>query len=444
MTPALDSSALLAHLASQRWFAGKSRQIRDVSIFDRAEYGEAALMFLRVTYAGGEPDDYFAPLIAENGSLKDALRSDAFCRSLLHIGELKSVRGKIRAEFTSLPSPSLAMPTTSAAGEQSNSSVIFGDRFILKIFRLQHPGVNPEVEIGEHLAKREFHGVPEHLGSIAYRSESGWQSSLAVLQQLVVNQGDGWVWMLRELHRDPAASPAAVTIEAARTLGRRTAELHLALSDDGGNPAFRPESLTVAGIEEMTARIRREAIETLAMLRDNLLRLPDDCQDMAQRIAGCGQEIQERLQLGADRDYGRRIRIHGDYHLGQVLRTADDFVIVDFEGEPSRPMEQRRAKYTPLKDVAGMMRSFSYAAGATLRNDVDRRLWEKIVVEEFLASYLGNEAARAMLPPDVENIYRLLEVCELEKAMYELRYELNNRPAWIRIPLTAVAGFVGI
>jgi maltose alpha-D-glucosyltransferase/alpha-amylase len=284
------------------------------------------------------------------------------------------------------------------------------------------------------------------------------------LQGVVANEGDGWTWTAEELERfyehqahktvpdlesDAARDAVGAYLEAARTLGRRTAELHVALSV-GEDPAFSPEEFTNADIEGMASQIRSEASRTFELLKGSLPVLPDDSLEMAGQALRQRRSIVDKLHLPADRNYGKRIRVHGDYHLGQVLHTKNDFVIVDFEGEPARPLEQRRAKSSPLKDVAGMMRSFSYAANSALMHYAARRpedfaslqpwaqLWEATVASEFIASYLAVAEVRRMLPAADEDVYRLLDAYRLEKAMYELRYELNNRPDWVRIPLAGI------
>jgi maltose alpha-D-glucosyltransferase/alpha-amylase len=245
-------------------------------------------------------------------------------------------------------------------------------------------------------------------------------------------------------------------LQAARTLGRRTAEMHLALSVAAGNDAFMPEPFTNADLHELMSRIDEESEQTFNLLKTNLCLLPDESLESAVLAIRTGHQIVSHIQLPYDRDYGKRIRVHGDYHLGQVLRSGDDFYILDFEGEPARPLAQRRTKHSPLKDVAGMVRSFSYAAQATLRGDSTEQpervrsleiwahLWQDAVSEEYVAAYLENEELRSILPAGAEDIRRLLNVYKLEKAIYELKYELNTRPRWARIPLTGILALAKI
>ncbi len=247
-------------------------------------------------------------------------------------------------------------------------------------------------------------------------------------------------------------------IESAATLGRRTAELHLALATPGDDPAFAPEPFTSSEIETWLAHMREDGDRSFAMLKEALPRLPDEVLGMAGAVLGRRRQILERMRIsGQDHNHGQRIRIHGDYHLGQVLRVKADFVILDFEGEPARPLAQRRAKSSPLVDVAGMLRSFSYAANSTLITYTARhaedlpvlepwaRLWARATAAEFLRAYRATSLASppaggngGFLPETPEDFQKILGACILQKALYELAYELNNRPAWVRIPLAGI------
>ncbi len=468
LIPQLETTVLPAYLPRQRWFGAKSRQIQKVHVTDWTEFGAAAMMFLDVDYESGPSERYFAPFIMIEGVLQDALQDDHFCAGLLSLQELPARHGKIvgpgdLGQTSDTPSP-LAIRRGSA--EQSNSSIIYGDRLILKLFRRQQSGPNPDIEIGRYLTeKASFDRIPAFMGSMEYIGESGESSAVAIAQGLVANEGDGWKWTTDELDRYyencartpfPQDSGAArdhvgAYLEAAAVLGRRTAELHLALGAASDDPAFSPEPFTTGEVEAMTAQMREEAAHTFDLLKDNLSRLPDDFLETAGLALGRRRQTIDRLRLASQHhDYGKRIRIHGDYHLGQVLRARNDFVILDFEGEPARPLAQRRAKYSPLKDVAGMLRSFSYAANATLMAYTTRhpedfaslepwaQLWERAVGAEFLSAYRHTAETGSFLPGTEEDFRRLIEACLFEKAMYELMYELNNRPTWVRIPLAGI------
>jgi maltose alpha-D-glucosyltransferase/alpha-amylase len=467
LIPDLETHMLPEYLRKQRWFGGKSRHISKVRVTDWAEFAGAAMMFLQVDYESGPPDGYFAPFMMSDGALQDALQDDAFCKALLKLHELPTAQGKIAGQMAEQVSEAVSSLTVRrGSAEQSNSSIIYGDRLILKLFRRQQAGQNPDIEIGRYLTeKAHFDRIPAFVGSIEYLKESGETSAIAMVQRLVPNEGDGWTWTTEELERyyetcartplpqDPGLGRDHVGafLEAAVALGRRTAELHLALAAATGDPAFSPESFDTPEIEAMTAQMRDEARNAFDLLKSNLAILPDEILEMAGLALGRRRQIVDRLNLPAQgHDYGKRIRTHGDYHLGQVLRTKNDFVIIDFEGEPARPLAQRRAKYSPLKDVAGMLRSFSYAATATLmtysiRHHEDfaslepwARLWERTVSDKFLSTYRETIKAGNILPPGEEDFRRLLDACLFEKATYELMYELNNRPTWVRIPLAGI------
>jgi maltose alpha-D-glucosyltransferase/alpha-amylase len=465
LIPELERSVLPDLLPKQRWFAGKSRQIQKVHVKDWGELGNAAMLFIEARYEDGECQEYFAPLVWRDDTVVDALQDDEFCEALLTMREVPTRSGILRSDIPEMPVP---QPIRRSSVEQSNSSIIFDDRLILKMFRQQRRGTNPEVEIGRYLTHVGFDRVPKLLGVLEYIGEFGESSAVGVVQQLVANEGDGWKWTTEEIERyyeNVAGKPLPQTPRAARdyvgaymepacVLGRSTAELHLVLAAAVNDPAFAPEEFTVPEIEAMSARMRSEATRALDLLKSNLSRLPDDFVETAGVALAKRKQILDKLLLPPNGRYGKRIRTHGDYHLGQVLRTRNEFVILDFEGEPGRSLAERNAKYSPLRDVAGMLRSFSYAANVTLDAYIKRhpddfaslepwaRVWEKTVSAEFLSSYRKTMAAANILPGSDADFDRLLQACVLEKAMYELTYELNNRPGWVRIPLSGILTLV--
>ena len=287
---------------------------------------------------------------------------------------------------------------------------------------------------------------------------------------MVANEGNGWTLTLEELERyyeTCAAVPfpekleesdsqfarefVGMALDSAAQLGKRTAALHLALASPSEDPAFSPEPLTAGVPPEAGADLRQQATRAFDTLRDSMARLPDDTVDLAGLVLGRRKQIIENFgYFGTDGLQAQRIRIHGDYHLGQVLRVRSDYVILDFEGEPARPLEERRAKQSPLKDVAGMLRSLAYAAFAGLINytarrpeDFERlepwaRVWERSTSAEFLRAYRETASGAGFLPSGERETRELLATYWLDKALYELSYELNNRPAWVRIPLMGI------
>jgi maltose alpha-D-glucosyltransferase/alpha-amylase len=512
-------SILPEFLQRQRWFGGKSRQIRKAMISDWTLFDEkrSALVWTTVTYESGDADSYLAPVsmsfgqtaeeirasipgqviasvesFRATGVLHDALSQPGACTALLKLlesgSEITTREGAIRGKPSTLLSAYRSdgeepPPPRIGSAEQSNSSVIFGDSLIMKLFRRQQPGPNPDTEIGRFLAERgSFTNIAPFCGSIEYQTKGSEASTLAMLQALVHNEGDGWQWTLDELERfyescasstfviDSIAPPGVrftelaewtipaeirehngTYLEAAGTLGRRTAELHQALSADAGDPAFRPEPLTSEDFNLLRENLATRVVQTLDTLKGNLSALPDDVVETAGLALGRRRLLLEYLRKKiAISEGGKKTRVHGDYHLGQVLRVKNDFVILDFEGEPARSLEERRAKYSPLKDVAGMLRSFSYAAFAALTKYTNRRpedfhqlepwarLWEVSVTSEFLRAYRQTPDTAEICPRSNEDFGILLEIYLVDKALYELVYELNNRPAWIHIPLAGV------
>jgi maltose alpha-D-glucosyltransferase/alpha-amylase len=374
--------------------------------------------------------------------------------------------------------------------EQSNTSLLFGSRLIMKVFRRLQAGPNPDIEIGRYLTEHTgFRAIAPFGGSIEYLPEGDAASvtitsATAMLQGLVPNEGDGWEWSLEELQRyfeqvssvpvPPEHMPPKTPLtqlseqrdsawtheqvgtysEAAALLGRRTAEMHLALGQPTPDVAFDPEMMSVSDLERLRADLVEHANGAFDALRQNMSRLPSEVEEMSGLVLSRRRRVMERLGQVANLAYaGLRIRVHGDYHLGQVLRTRGDFVILDFEGEPARTLAERRMKQSPMKDVAGMLRSFSYAAytgfmrmltrrpGDAERLEPWARVWENAACGAFLRAYrltLRAAGGTALVPESADGFESLLEIYVLDKALYELVYELNNRPAWVRIPLAGI------
>ena len=374
------------------------------------------------------------------------------------------------------------LPGKTGSAEQSNTNLLYGGKLLLKLFRRLQPGLNPDVEIGRFLTEvAHFPRVAPFLGALTIHPSQAEPTVVGMLQQLVPNEGDGWQWTLDELARfyesvaalpapedegqpasfltDPdipedVAAAASFYLSAAALLGQRTAELHLALATETDDAAFRTEPFTPAALLADAQRIDAQINHTLDALKLKMSTLKDLVADDAAKVLASRVTLFAAAHaISAGTPEGRRIRIHGDYHLGQILRAKNDFVILDFEGEPAKPLEARREKQCPLKDVAGMLRSFSYAAYSGLDAYVQRhpqrdlrrqgtleawaRAWQNAVSAEFLKAYRTACASSALLPPSAQ-AQSLLNAYLLEKALYELLYELNNRPAWVRIPLAGI------
>jgi trehalose synthase-fused probable maltokinase len=469
----LEREALVPYLMQQRWFGGKAREIASARFHDWAPLPSPStsgvLTIVDVTYDGDAFERYQLPLVErDDGLLHDAVEDDAACRALAHAVQrnldLPAARGTIAARSYSAElsaDPDLAV--TRLPGVHSNSALVLGDRYVLKLFRRVEAGINPDVEIGRFLARNAPHVcVPRFVGSIEYRKPEELPCTLALVQTLVPSSMTGWEHATGELQRfladarsrrdDP--TPAIVRDAvgdyggSVALLGQRTAELHRALASSTDDPDFAPEHAPAAEIARQTARARRDADDVLDVLSDGVGALDDEARPLAEAVLNSRDTIGARLEeLGRQTAPYVKIRVHGDYHLGQVLRVGDDFVIIDFEGEPARSLAERRAKQSPLRDVAGMLRSFGYVAEMALAT-ADRtmrtklrawsRAWEASCADAFLRAYLDAARGAIFMPGDAAQVHRPLALFTIEKAVYELRYELNNRPQWISIPLAGI------
>ena len=473
--------------------------------------GPAETYVLPLAFAAGEAADTLRDarpnaLIAElhgaagDGLLYDAIWDKPFATLLLDaIGsgdEFTGRAGKIVAAATiAYPwlrgDPRELLTPHVLRVEQSNTNVRYGERMILKLFRRLEPGLNPDQEIGSFLTEHAaFSHVPAVAGALTYYPTAGEQAgeaiSLALLQGFVANQGDAWRYTLESLQSYFTAAlntyspPAAVLalprepllrlaqeplpaeaeeligpyLQSARLLGQRTAELHLALASAPDDPVFGLEPFSAAYRSQLRQAMQRSSQTVFTLLRGQMQDLPAATQPAAARAL----ELQDTLVGDFNALMQREIavcrsRIHGDYHLGQVLYTGSDFMIIDFEGEPARPLHERREKGSPLQDVAGMLRSFHYAAYAAYFYAVDRpdqsavtkadletwaRYWHVWVSAAYLQSYLQAAQGAPFLPEDGESLRALLDAYLLSKAVYELGYELNNRPHWVAIPLQGI------
>jgi maltose alpha-D-glucosyltransferase / alpha-amylase len=516
----LEESVMQGYVSRQRWFGGKSRTITAIKIEDWAVFnqGASALVLIEVQYAEGAFDTYLITLgllfgrgaaalreespnaviarvtsVAGDGVLHEAIFNDSASEALLAIivgaAQISTREGTIAGVPSSalahLRGGSIDTAPRRGSAEQSNTSIIFGEKLIMKLFRRQQSGSNPDVEIGRYLTEStQFTHIAPFGGSIQYTRKGQEPSTLAMLQGMVTNEGDGWQWTLEELDRyyevsaahtftqgaipDGPVSLAALSqaqetafarehvgtyLDAAGLLGRRTAELHLALASPTDDPAFKPEALTPQDIDRLREELIAHASRSFDALKENVARLPDSVLERAGLVLSRRSLVLDRFrQVSATQIDALRTRIHGDYHLGQVLRSKGDFVVLDFEGEPARPLADRRTKQSPLKDVAGMLRSFSYAAFSALMKYSSRRpedfhrmepwarLWEQSVSSAFLRTYCEVTKGVPVVPSDPRLFQQLLEAYVIDKAFYELAYELNNRPSWVLIPLTGILG----
>ena len=432
-----DERALIEYVTSRRWYGAKSRGVAHAQVLDsivlRTAEPQFAIALVEMRYDTGAHDIYQVVYALRDGELEvDALDDPAAARELVHAMRsgltLQGVEGVI--EFR--PVDGFAglgrelVNARSVEAEQSNTSVVFDDELILKVFRRLEPGTNPELEMLRFLTVHGFANIAALGGWYAY---SGGQlgATLGILQQFVLGGHDGWELALDEI----CSAPEEFHVRLQR-LGEVTGEMHTVLASDPNDPAFSAETPSVESLGLLTATVDEE-IERV------FLSLPEDDERLAP-IAGRGEEVREQLRMlthaGAT---GKSIRTHGDYHLGQTLWADGDWVILDFEGEPARSLAHRRRKRSALRDVAGMLRSFAYVASAAelLRGMPAPESWEAQARSRFLAGYLGT-VDPTLLPSGQVELDRLLAVFELEKAVYELQYELDNRPEWVGIPVAGI------
>jgi maltose alpha-D-glucosyltransferase/alpha-amylase len=529
-TKAVVEAILPAYLEACRWFGGKARHIESTSLIEAIPLPwmliETFITLVQVAYTEGEPDIYLLPLAAvyreqatqmhtsvphpilarlqmpseeEDGArtevLYEALYDKGFNTALLDaIAQHQRLHGA-GGELVAVPTRAFQQIQGAAVlpleprvmrVEQSNTSVVYGERFILKLIRHLEPGINPDLEIGRFLTERQsFAHTPPIAGSIEYCPHHGESTTLAILYGFVPNQGDAWQYTQEALsacfegalarrlevqaapipHRpllslieDPLPPLASELIGAylasARLLGQRTAELHMALAQDSEDPDFAPEPFSMLYQSFLYQSMRSLTGRVFQLLGERLPHLPTALQEDAQHVLHCEAEILKRFRIMRQRTItAMRIRTHGDYHLGQLLYTGKNFVIIDFEGEPARPLSKRRSKRSPLRDVAGMLRSFHYAAYTALHNRLNDSIasreelamlehcahfWYVWVATVFLKSYLEHTATAPFLPRSPEELAVLLEAYLLEKVVYELGYELNHRPDWIQLPLRGI------
>ena len=518
-------AVLPTFLMQRRWFGGKNRQIREVKIEEVVPIpvGDSTVYFtgLDVQYLETDPEVYILPLAAargaeaervleslphavvarlkgdEPGVLYDAMWDPAFCAALLAAmakGEIfAGGTGKIAAVGLGTLGQDIGETPPEPAfskSEQSNTSIIYGDKYIMKVFRRVENGVNPDLEIGRYLTeKQKFAHSPPLAGFLEYRRRQGEPMTLAMLQRFVPNQGTGWNYTLDSLGQyleqavtaegsgqpPPELSGSVADLkeelptdavqvigpyaEAVRLLGQRTAEMHIALSAPTGDAAFAPEPFSSAYQRSIYQSMRSEASRVFQTLAKRIKKLPDGPRELAKQVLDVQADVLARFQaVTGTKMTGNRSRIHGDYHLGQVLYTGKDFIIIDFEGEPLRSLTDRRIKRSVLRDVAGMVRSFHYAAytallgrgteqtggqAAVRPEDYGQleawcRYWYRGVAATYIRAYRETAGKAAFLPDADAEFKTLVEAFILSKAVYELGYELGHRPDWVSIPLLGI------
>ncbi len=493
-------------LPKQRWFGAKDTPIANVTLGDHARIkgkdGEWFLGVCDVDLKGGARQHYQLPLdiawetmdddptssllpfvigrvrtVNRLGVVYDALANEPFTAEVLRLiregGEVATHQGR-RIVFKAGPAfGDVELPDDAAikrmGGEQSNSSMLISDQMVIKFLRRLDSGIHPELEIGRYLTDvAGFKNVPPLLGSVELMDQDGTPTALALLQGFVMNQGDGWDYTLKHLRRflekverkpDPGVPDGREEhshyIEMAGVLGRRLAEMHKAMALETDDPAFQPELVGPDDVGAWTRQVFDQADQARKALEGVRGGVDEDVQAKVDRMLDRWDAVNRLIQAPLPRRLELyKTRFHGDFHLGQVVLAKDDFYLLDFEGEPVRSLDERRAKHLPIKDVAGMVRSFNYAAWASLferaaiHPEVMTRLqpwteeWEILTVGAFLEGYRGAIDDCPSVPSDLKAFHRLMDLFVLEKALYEICYEAANRPDWLRIPLQGVSRLI--
>ena len=441
---------------------------------------QALIAQLKIEGESGESEGILYDAMHEPGFLKSLLTALARGRRYKDTGaELLAQPSKVfRKLVGSTENP---LEPLLIKRDQSNTSVAYGDRLMFKLFRRVTEGLNPDVEIGRFLTELEFAHVPPLAGHLELRKGRGEPATIGILQGLVANEGDAWRYtqdslgyyfeevLTRKVEVGAASLPNRSPVELAQQetpdlakeligtylgssclLGQRTGEMHVALASDSKDPAFAPEPFTALYRRSLYQSMRSLADQSLGLLQKRLKRFPEEVQEHAAELLTLETEIFNRCRQLVERKIGgMRIRCHGDYHLGQVLYTGKDFVLIDFEGEPARSITERRLKRSPLRDVAGMLRSFNYAVLTKLRGGALRpedavqlkpwgRYWEFWISVSFLNGYFDVTRQSGLLPKTRDELNLLMNILLLDKAIYELNYELDNRPDWVAVPIEGI------
>jgi maltose alpha-D-glucosyltransferase/alpha-amylase len=504
----IERHVLPNYIRSCRWFGAKARTVREVRVSEQipisTEEGAARFWFVEVHYTDGSPETYTLPVqiasgqaaqeverqaphavIARFNGAEDAILYDAVWDTQFRESLFRLIQDRHRAsgksgELTGAANESLTenirsvLPKSEVLGvEQSNSSMLFEDKFFLKLYRKLEDGVNPDVEVTRFLTERSgFQNVPAFGGALEYRrAPQNEPTIVCLLQSAVAAECDAWTLTLDAVGRyyervlcrkgdlQNQTAPPGVLLEEfiggvypekAKLLGQRTGELHLALASNTDDSAFTPEPFSTMAQRSVYQNMRASLRRNFTLLQKKVGDLPETFRDEAQEVLAAESKILAQLKLLLDRRSGAaKIRIHGDYHLGQALYTGKDFVILDFEGEPARPLNDRKRKRSALRDVAGMMRSFQYAAYSALWQPAMRAedapflehwadLWYREMSSAFLQSYLSTTTGAIFVPQNSEDLQIMLQGYLLDKAVYEVGYELNNRPDWVVIPIRGI------
>ena len=500
-----EREVLPGYIRNRRWFGAKARSISAMRVAEQlpvsAEPEAARLWFVEVSYRDGAPETYTLPVQIVRGKtarellqhsphaviarfaaeeeivLIDAVWDAEFRNALFRLMSKRQRFDGRNGEIVGAPGSTFAAEIEAPksqvlSAEQSNSSILYGNKFFLKLYRKLEDGVNPDVEVTRFLTERSgFTHVPAFAGAIEYRRAKAEPTVVCLLQSAITSEGDAWAMTLDSVSRfyervlarkadlqNQTFAPGpllneligGVYPERAKLLGKRTGQLHLALAKDTDDRMFAPEPFNTMAQRSVYQNMRASLRRSFALLEKKLPDLPEQFRQEAAQVLGAEKQILAQQQRLLDRIGGAaKIRIHGDYHLGQVLYTGKDFIILDFEGEPARPLSERKLKRSALRDVTGMMRSYQYAAYSALWQPAMRSedvpfleqwadLWYRQMSSVFLQSYLKTTRGAAFIPKSEDDLQVMLAAYLLDKAVYEVGYELNNRPDWVVIPIRGI------
>jgi maltose alpha-D-glucosyltransferase/alpha-amylase len=501
----IEREVLPGYVRNRRWFASKARSITGMRVSEQVKLSDDAeggrIWFVEVTYRDGSPETYTLPVKIVHGDaarevaqaaphaviarfqsseetiLQDAIWDAGFRETLFRLMAAGQRFGGKTGQVVGTSGSAIGGDTTVTSShvlgvEQSNSSMVFDNKYFLKLYRKLEDGVNPDVEVTRFLSEHTgFANVPAFAGAIEFQREKSEPIVVAAMQSAITSEGDAWSMTLDSVSRfyervlarkadlQNAIVPEGSVLneliggvypERAKLLGQRTAELHLALASDTEHKSFAPEPFNAMGQRSVFQNMRGMLRRSWELLGKKLPDLPANVRAEAEQVYASEKQILGMQQRILERISGAsKIRIHGDYHLGQVLYTGKDFIILDFEGEPARALSERKLKRSALRDVAGMMRSYQYAAYSALWQPSMRAedipflerwadIWYRQISGVFLQSYLKTSAGAVFIPENEADLQVLLEAYLLDKAVYEVGYELNNRPDWVVIPIRGI------
>lgn len=524
---ALEGPILRNYILNRRWFREKSLKVRSMHVRDAIPLGTGVeltwIVVVEMDFTDDQKSTYAIPLAAAfgdaveeiddeyqwivlailvnsegGGLLYDGVYSSAFRARLLETmasqKKLKGESGSILMQRGRALRRTAALTETAQSSrvlkaEQSNTAILYRDAFFFKLYRKLEGGINPDIELLQHLSERaRFGNVPAYAGSLEYQPQSGDSEALGLMMEFVPNQGDAWSYAIEAIDRyfeklletkheieTKPPRPSKVLgadvqdipesflgladgffMEMMALLGRRTGELHLSLAGELEKPEFKPEPFSKLYQRSVYQSLRSLFRRVAATARKSKRRADEETKAGIENLLAMEQEILGRFsEITKVKISAEKIRIHGDYHLGQVLFTGRDFMIIDLEGEPARTLSERRLKYSAFRDVAGMLRSFHYAISSRYLHYAEIRPEDKEFLAEwvtpwyewvrgvFLKAYLDTVDGASFVPSDDEQLTTLIDVFVLEKAVYEVGYEINNRPDWLQIPLNGIRFVLG-